>query len=144
MPVPATDRGTEIVVRDWVSGQHTAAPNPRWRIGCRNFGSRHRLASFSNRRRKVCTEFILKLIELVSHPSPASVLMDWWRQVANLVAIWQTLGQQTRSVCWRSSLGTSAPRCDNVFGWIGPVGVLAMNSVHEWFYDNKEWIEYIV
>jgi hypothetical protein len=22
--------------------------------------------------------------------------------------------------------------------------VLAMNSVHEWFSDNKEWIEYIV
>jgi hypothetical protein len=43
-----------------------------------------------------------------------------------------------------SRLGTSAPRCDNVFGWIGPVGVLAVNSVHEWFSDNKEWIEYIV
>ena len=43
-----------------------------------------------------------------------------------------------------SRQGTSAPRCDNVCGWIGPVGVLAMNSVHEWFSDNKEWIEYIV
>jgi L-asparagine transporter-like permease len=32
-----------------------------------------------------------------------------------------------------------------VFGWIGPVGVLAMNSVHHgWFFNNKEWIEYIV
>jgi hypothetical protein len=30
-----------------------------------------------------------------------------------------------------------------VFGWIGPVGVLAMNSVHGWFSDNKEWIEFI-
>ena len=31
-----------------------------------------------------------------------------------------------------------------MFGWIGPVGVLAMNSVHHgWFSDNKEWIEYI-
>jgi hypothetical protein len=32
-----------------------------------------------------------------------------------------------------------------VFGWIGPVGVLAMNSVHHgWFFNNKEWIEYII
>jgi hypothetical protein len=32
-----------------------------------------------------------------------------------------------------------------VFGWIGPVGVLAMNNVHHgWFFNNKEWIEYIV
>jgi hypothetical protein len=32
-----------------------------------------------------------------------------------------------------------------VFGWIGPVGVLAMNSVHHgWFFDNKEWIEFII
>ena len=39
----------------------------------------------------------------------------------------------------------SARRCDNVFGWIGPVGVLAMNSVHHgWFFNNKEWIEFIV
>jgi hypothetical protein len=35
-------------------------------------------------------------------------------------------------------------RCDNVFGWIGPVGVLAMNSVHHgWFFNTKEWIEFI-
>src|SRR6516165_8607208 len=40
---------------------------------------------------------------------------------------------------------TSARRCDNVLGWIGPVGVLAMNSVHHgWFFNNKEWIEFIV
>jgi hypothetical protein len=32
-----------------------------------------------------------------------------------------------------------------MFGWIGPVGVLAMNSVHRgWFFNNKEWIEYII
>ena len=32
-----------------------------------------------------------------------------------------------------------------MFGWIGPVGVLAMNSVHHgWFFNNKEWIEYII
>ena len=32
-----------------------------------------------------------------------------------------------------------------MFGWIGPVGVLAMNSVHHgWFFNNKEWIEFIV
>jgi hypothetical protein len=29
-----------------------------------------------------------------------------------------------------------------MFGWIGPVGVLAMN--HGWFFNNKEWIEYII
>jgi hypothetical protein len=54
------------------------------------------------------------------------------------------LGQHTPACLLAGlGLGISAPSCDNVFHWIGPVGVLAMNSVHGWFSDNKEWIEFI-
>jgi hypothetical protein len=46
-----------------------------------------------------------------------------------------------------AALAQSDPRCDNVSCSIGawkPGWRLAMNSVHEWFSDNKVWIEFII
>jgi hypothetical protein len=53
------------------------------------------------------------------------------------------LTEQMVSPNWRlhryatGSSSVIAGRCANAFGWIGPVGVLAMNSVHHgWFFQQ--------